>query len=161
MIVLNWNIRGLGDLDKRANVRDFIYLFGFDVVALQETKLCCPSYHLLRIIGGTQVNDWMILSSIGASGGQLIWWNDKLFEKYSQMSTRFSLSVKLKERLHNAYFVSPRYSGQMIEHSSLPFFKTSTTFMIGVHRSLGSWCGISIWLRFWMNDKVVKATSMI
>jgi len=39
MIVLNWNIRGVGDLDKRAKVRDFIYLFGFDLVALQETNL--------------------------------------------------------------------------------------------------------------------------
>jgi len=34
MIILNWNIKGLGDIDKRAKMRDFIYLFGFDVVAL-------------------------------------------------------------------------------------------------------------------------------
>ena len=34
MIILNWNIRGLGDLDKKAKVQDFIYLYGFDVIAL-------------------------------------------------------------------------------------------------------------------------------
>jgi len=53
MIILDWNIRGLGDFDKRAKVPDFIYLFGFSIVALQETKLESPSFHLIRSIGGT------------------------------------------------------------------------------------------------------------
>ena len=34
MITLNWNIGGLGDLDKKAKVQDFIYLYCFDVIAL-------------------------------------------------------------------------------------------------------------------------------
>jgi len=38
----------LGDLVKRATVRDFIFLYGFDVIALQETKLLSPNLHLLR-----------------------------------------------------------------------------------------------------------------
>jgi len=46
MIILNWNIRGLGDRDKQGKLKDFIYLYGFDVVALQETKFCSPSFHL-------------------------------------------------------------------------------------------------------------------
>jgi len=72
MIILKWNIRVLGDLDKRAKVRDFIHLYGFDVISLQETKLLSPTFHLFCSIGGVQINEWVVLDSIGASRGQLI-----------------------------------------------------------------------------------------
>ena len=61
MIILNWNIKGLGDLNKRAMVRDFLYLFGIDVVAFQESIFCFPSFHLLRSIGGPKsMNEWFL-----------------------------------------------------------------------------------------------------
>ena len=69
MIILSWIIRGLGSLDKRAKVQDFLHLFGIDLVALQESKLCSPSLHLLRSIGKNQINEWVVLDSIDASGG--------------------------------------------------------------------------------------------
>jgi len=45
MIILKWNIRGLEDLDKRAKVHDFIYLFGFIMVVLKN-----PSFALQPLI---------------------------------------------------------------------------------------------------------------
>ena len=65
MIILNWNIRDLGDVEKRAEVRNFLYLFGIDVVALQESKLFYPKFHLLQSIGKTWINEWVVLDSIG------------------------------------------------------------------------------------------------
>jgi len=53
MIILNWNIRGLGDLDNRAKVRDFIYLYDFDVISLQEIKLFSPTFHILWFLLGS------------------------------------------------------------------------------------------------------------
>jgi len=139
MIILNWNTRGLRDLDKRANVRDFIYLFGFDLVVLQETKFCSPTFFTLYSNGGSRINEWVILNPIGASGGQLIGWNGKVFNKISRLSTRFSISVKFKERatqskkrLHNPLFVSLSYIGQMIYLSSLFSYMTFILFMLGV-----------------------------
>ena len=40
----------------------------------------------------------MVLDCIDASGGQLVGWNGKLSEKISQLLTKFSIFVKLKER---------------------------------------------------------------
>ena len=52
--------KALGDLGKRAKVRDLIYLFSFDKVALQEkTKPCSPSFHLFCSIGELEsMNGW-------------------------------------------------------------------------------------------------------
>ena len=73
MIILDWNIRGLGDFDKKAKVLDFIYLFGFSIVALQETKLESPSFHLIRSIGGTWIQEWTVLDPIYASEETTYW----------------------------------------------------------------------------------------
>jgi len=78
MIILDWNIRGLGYLDKGAKLRDFIYLFGFDVVALQESKFCSPTSYLLRSIWGHLY--LVVLDSFGASEGQLVGWNESSLE---------------------------------------------------------------------------------
>ena len=69
MSISNWTIRGLENLDKRANVRDFIYLYSFVMIAVQETKLISPSFHLLRSIWRARINEWVVLDSIGASRG--------------------------------------------------------------------------------------------
>ena len=83
---------------REQKVRDFIYLFDFDVVPLQETKLCSLTFHLLRSVGGAQINECVVLDSISALGGQLIGWNNKFFEEFSQFSNSFSISVKFKEK---------------------------------------------------------------
>lgn len=38
MIILTWNVRGLGEQTKRFGVRDFRQLNFVDIVCLQETK---------------------------------------------------------------------------------------------------------------------------
>ena len=63
-----------------------------------QVKLSSSSLHFLHFIGGTKINEYVALDSIGVSGGQLVGWNDKLFEKIGQFSTNFSISVRLKER---------------------------------------------------------------
>ena len=74
-----WNIRGLGDLDKRAKERDFPHLFGINVVDLQEFKLCSPSFHVLQTIGDSRISEWVVLGSLADSGGQFIEWNGIFF----------------------------------------------------------------------------------
>ena len=51
------------------------------MVALQETKLFSPTFHLFHSIGGVRITEWVVLDSIDASGGQLIGRNDTLFRK--------------------------------------------------------------------------------
>jgi len=65
----------------------FHIFFGFDAVDLQESKLCSPTPHLLRYIGGTRINAWVVLDSYGASEGQLIECNGKFFEEISKVKS--------------------------------------------------------------------------
>ena len=95
MIILGWNIRGLGSSCKRREVRNVVRRFKCDFLILCETKLVSPSPALLRAIGGGRLNSWEILPSQGASGGIIIGWNSVLCAKVDQCPGSFSLSVKL------------------------------------------------------------------
>ena len=43
-----WNVRGLGDIDKRFAVRDWLQAYHTNVVCLQESKLEKPSVFVLN-----------------------------------------------------------------------------------------------------------------
>ena len=58
MNILTWNVRGLGDTNKRAGVRFFLVLNKISVVCLQETKSCTVSKQTLRSIGGSGIQHW-------------------------------------------------------------------------------------------------------
>ena len=107
------------------------------MVALQEIKLSSPSFHLLRSLREARINEWVILNSIGASGGQLIGWNGKLFEKLSQHSTSFSILVKLKERAsHTRFYVTFVYSPN--DRALKPIFLQD---ILTTH----AWCSTELW----------------
>ena len=72
MIILSWNIRGLGSSGKRWEVRNIVRRFKCDIIILCETKLASPSHALLRNLGGGKINKWEFLTSLGVSGGILI-----------------------------------------------------------------------------------------
>ena len=79
MIILSWNIRGLGSSGKRREVRNIVRRFKCDILIMCETKLTFPSHALLRNLGGGKLNKWEFLPSLGPSGGILIGWDDWLF----------------------------------------------------------------------------------
>ena len=69
MIILSWNIRGLGSGLKRREVRNLVRRFKCDILILCETKVDSHSHPLLRNIGGGRLSQWEMLPSQGASGG--------------------------------------------------------------------------------------------
>ena len=81
MIILAWNIRGLGSCRKRREVRNVVRRFKGDFLILCETKLVSPSPALLRSIGGGRLNRWEILPSQCASRGIIIGWNSAFYDK--------------------------------------------------------------------------------
>ena len=101
MIILSWNIRGLGNSGKRKEVRNIVRRFKCDILFLCETKLTSPSHALLRNLGGGRLNKWEFLPSLGASGGILIGWDDQLFAYFDTYMGQFSLSLKFRSLLDN------------------------------------------------------------
>jgi len=73
-----------------------------------------------------------VIDSCGVSGGQLVGWNGKLYEKISQLSTRYIISVKLRERSTLLSFcVSSVYGSN--DHSFKSFFLQDI-------RNIHAWC---------------------
>jgi exonuclease III len=74
MIVLSFNIRGLGGRIKRRKVRNLVRCYNVDFLALQETKLEEITSEFCYSIWGSQDCQWAFLPSQGSSGGILSLW---------------------------------------------------------------------------------------
>jgi hypothetical protein len=74
MIVLSFNVRGLGGLVKRKRVRELVREQRVDFLAIQETKLELITDKLCYSLWGDNDCEWAFLPSIGNSGGILSIW---------------------------------------------------------------------------------------
>jgi exonuclease III len=70
---LFWNVRGLNSRASRVCVRDVVVLEAVSVVCLQETKVQLFSDVMISELLGADF-DYLILPSVGASGGILVAW---------------------------------------------------------------------------------------
>ncbi|GMQ05984.1 hypothetical protein CsSME_00050757 [Camellia sinensis var. sinensis] len=77
--LLIWNVRGLNDKGKRAVVRSLLKSARADVMCLQETKMECVGVDVVRDIWGGWHVDWAFQPAIGAAGGVLMCWDNRVF----------------------------------------------------------------------------------
>lgn len=111
MLILSWNIRGLGSPFKRTCVSDFMRSNRCDVVLFQETKLCQPNSSILRSFCAPFISAWSVMDSIGTAGGQMIGWNDAIFECTTQLVGTYILSVQLRHRTSANIYSLPTVYG--------------------------------------------------
>ncbi|KAL4184819.1 hypothetical protein AMTRI_Chr10g3000 [Amborella trichopoda] len=78
MLVLSWNARGLGGMQKRRMPQRLILLCRPNVLDLQETKLALVDIPLLRTFWNSGPLDFAFSPYFGLSGGLLMLW-DPLF----------------------------------------------------------------------------------
>ena len=71
--IVSWNVRGLGDNDKCANVFSEINPLRPSIALLQETKLQTPDTIKLRSILPRFLDSNNHLDAIGSAGGILFW----------------------------------------------------------------------------------------
>lgn len=93
MILISYNIRGLGKKEKRRDVRDLLRKVRADVYCLQESKLEEVTNRTVRAIWGNSKYDWEFAKSEGNSGGIITIWNPSLFQKMSSWSIKEMLVV--------------------------------------------------------------------
>jgi hypothetical protein len=77
--VLDWNVRGLNDKDKRLAVFNKIKESNCAIICLQETK--CESFDrsFIRSFYPKRFDRFAFSPSIGASGGIIVLWNSAIF----------------------------------------------------------------------------------
>ena len=96
MIILTWNVRGLGSSCKHREVRNIVRRYKCDFLILCKTKLDSFSLPLLRSIGGGRLNQSEFLPSQGAAGGILIDWDAAFSSKFDIHLGNVLLSLKFK-----------------------------------------------------------------
>ncbi|KAK1312236.1 hypothetical protein QJS10_CPA07g00623 [Acorus calamus] len=97
--ILIWNVRGLNDRGKQATVKEFIVINKVSIVCLQETKMEVMTQGDIRAISGGKFEGYIFKPSLGASGGILIGWNDRLWKMVDQSIDEFSITVVLEDRV--------------------------------------------------------------
>lgn len=93
MKIISWNVRGLGGLEKRKEVRALIQDNCPLIVCIQETKLHVCDGGFGVVLWGHQSVAFSFRPSIGASGGLLTAWDTSEVEVWSTVSLDYSLLI--------------------------------------------------------------------
>jgi exonuclease III len=93
MKILSWNVRGLGGILKRPEVRKLLSEKNPSIVCLQETKLSVIDEALCMSLWGFVSHSYFFRPSEGASGGLLTIWDTSLVEVWSSVSIEHALLI--------------------------------------------------------------------
>ncbi|RVW92299.1 hypothetical protein CK203_032483 [Vitis vinifera] len=88
--------RGANDRDKRKIIKSVIKSQRVDVVCLQETKIKEMTTGLVRSLGVGRHLDWRAVNSKGATGGIVVFWDNRMVELVDLEEGVFSISHQLK-----------------------------------------------------------------
>jgi len=94
MKLVSWNVRGLGGIEKRREVRRMVEEKSPFILCLQETKLSVCDDILCNSLWGMSSHAFSYQSSVGASGGLLIVWDTKEVEVWASGSQEHALFIQ-------------------------------------------------------------------
>ncbi|GMI64192.1 hypothetical protein HRI_000088500 [Hibiscus trionum] len=80
-LIVSWNVRGLGRVEKKVVVRRCITTYKAAIVFLQETKLQLVDDRVVkRVFGNSRLSEYSFSPSSGAVGGLITVWDLNMFE---------------------------------------------------------------------------------
>ena len=94
--LLSWNVRGLNNPQKREVCKNLLKEWKCDIVCFQETKLSSLNSFVVRSLWGSPFLDWVVIDAINTTGGVLLVWDKRVFEKVDCAVGRFSVNVLFK-----------------------------------------------------------------
>ncbi|MCH82855.1 endonuclease/exonuclease/phosphatase family protein [Trifolium medium] len=99
MKIFSWNVRGLGGLEKRKEVKKLVGEQNPFILCIQETKLGVCDDSLCASLWGTSPHGYSFRPSAGASGGLLVLWDSVEVEVWSSVSFDHVLRASLSGRI--------------------------------------------------------------
>jgi len=93
MRLISWNVRGLGALEKRREVRKLVGEKSPLILCLQETKVPVCDVSLCNFLWGDLSHEFSFRPSVGASWGLLTFWDSLEVEVWSSVSQDHMLIV--------------------------------------------------------------------
>lgn len=94
--LLTWNVRGLGNRDKRISICKGVGGLNPDILVLQVSKNEQITRSMVKEVWGRDSNYWVALPSRGASGGILMIWNKNRIEMLEHEVGAFSISIRCR-----------------------------------------------------------------
>ena len=91
--VLDWNVRGLNDKDKRVIVYNKIDESQCSIICLQETKCETFDHSFIRTFCPKIFDRFVFSPSVGASGGIIVIWNSSVFDGKLLEITRSAIRI--------------------------------------------------------------------
>lgn len=111
--IISWNLRGLGDVNKRVVLNSVLLKWRPDVVLLQETKLEIITDQLVREIWSRQDVGYHYFPSQGASGGMCILWDKNKLEVFDTLEASHTIACAFRSRTNQSEcFVALVYGPQ-------------------------------------------------
>ena len=77
MMILSWNVRGSGSLEKRRGIKTLICSVRPDIVVLQEVRRSKVDRSFVGSIWSSRFKEWIYLPALGSAGGILVVWDSK------------------------------------------------------------------------------------
>jgi exonuclease III len=113
--ILIWNVRGLNSSARQNSVRELVSSSRADIVCVQETKLTeVPRRTLLSMLG-SDFSNFLVLPSLGASGGILVAWKHHLGSTGLNRIDDHSISVQFCTQEGQAWWLTCVYGPQSSE----------------------------------------------
>lgn len=91
--ILSWNVRGLGNRDRRRMVKEMVQRSKADLVLVQESKLEIVNRMIISEISSFLSTGWVFLPSVRATRGIIIFWNKDTTKEIESRLNRFSTSL--------------------------------------------------------------------
>ncbi|KAJ1296014.1 hypothetical protein BS78_01G266700 [Paspalum vaginatum] len=110
--ILVWKVRGLNSTSRQDAVRVLVDSFRADIVCLQETKMSSFSQRNLLSIFGSDFGGFVDLPAVGASGGILVGWRQRIGQPSNFRVDTFSVSVQLCPTEQQAWWLTCVYGPQ-------------------------------------------------
>ena len=96
MKIMSWNVRGTGSYRKRRSIKEIICKEDPDIVVLQEVKKEFVDRRFVASVWRSRFKEWLLLPSIGRSGGILMMWDTRRVKITENLIGDFSISIRIR-----------------------------------------------------------------
>ncbi|XP_058092477.1 uncharacterized protein LOC131238909 [Magnolia sinica] len=98
MIIISWNVRGVGSKQKRRLIKESVGRRNPDVLYFQETKVPFFKDDLMATLWKAKDAKWVSLNTTGSAGGILVAWKSSEWDLEHSWVGVFSVSVILQDK---------------------------------------------------------------
>jgi len=107
--ILIWNVRGLNSSSRQGSLRSLVDSSRSDIVCVQETKIADISRRIILSSLGADFSDYIVVPSVGASGGILIAWRHHIGVSGVQRVDNNRVTIQFAARDGQAWWLTCVY----------------------------------------------------